>query len=149
MVQTEPGECISQVVLRSPLRQYFIDKVKAPLRKVIILIAKRIPNVTKENTRYRNTYTLIDIFDRFFEHERNAGREGMFRAVFKIFLFEIEHDVYYRDRFNWFLEEIIKVILRGEWEERTNGYPNKPWWIETEPYGGKYSIIRKITTLKE
>lgn len=141
---------LSQVILNAPLRQYFIKKVKAPLMKVLILVANRLPPVTKENTHYKNTHTLIDIFDKFFEHfwRLDPDREKMFRGAFKIFLAEIEHDILYRDPFNWFIEEIIKAILRGDWEERTNGHPIPYWWREKGEYGGKYSIIRILQDKK-
>lgn len=141
-------ELLSYKILRTDLREYIIKRVKDPLRKAIILAAKLIPEITRENTRYRNTHTLIGITGDFYQHEKNPQRLNLFQAAFKIFLFEIEHDTYYRDRFNWFLEEIIKAILRGDWEERTNGHPYKPNWVEESNYGGKYSIMRKLTTLE-
>ena len=173
---------LSYMILRSPLRQFFIEKVKFPLMTVLIAVAKLIPEITKQNTTFKNTHTLIDIFNKFWEHENRPVRKELFQSVFKllklemernllfktkfksllkdviilyelepskeelvaeckIVLFEVEHDVFYRDPFNWFIEEIIKAILRGDWEERTNGHPI---WNETEPYGGKYSIIRTL-----
>ena len=142
MVATE--ELFSYKILRTELRNYVIKRVKAPLRKCLVLVANRLPLLNRENTRFRNTHTLMTIFDKFMEYENNPGREEMFRAAFKLFLMEIEHDVYYRDRFNWFLEEVIKAILRGDWEERTNGHPDLPNWLETGQRGGKYSIMRHI-----
>lgn len=139
-----PPQLLSHWMLKSVMRGYVIKKIKEPLMKILILVAKRLPPVTKENTNFKNTHTLIDIFDRFFELENNHGREEMFRAAFKLFLAEIEHDIYYRDRFNWFIEEIIKAILRGDWEERTNGHPMICWKEKGQytEYGGKYSIIQ-------
>lgn len=131
---------IDHIVLASPLRQFFIRKVKAPLMKVIIMVAKRVPEITKGNTTNVNTHILIDIFEDFFKHEGNSSREKMFRAAFKIFLLEIEHDRYYRDRFNWFIEEIIKSILRHEWQPAIEGNP-RDWLKASLNRGGKYSII--------
>ena len=133
---------LGHVVLASPLRQFFIKKVKAPLMKVLIMVADRIPEITKKNTTNVNTHILIDIFEDFFKHERNTDRDKMFRAAFKIFLLEIEHDRYYRDRFNWFIEEIIKSILRHEWQPAIEGNPHSRNW-QGAPLnrGGKYSII--------
>jgi len=111
MVATE--ELFSFKILRTDLRDYVIKMVKALLMKALILVANRLPAITRENTRFKNTHILMGIIDKFLELENNPGREEMFRAAFKIFLMEIEHDIYYRDRFNWFLEEIIKCYLEG------------------------------------
>ncbi len=147
MVTTQ--ELFSYKILRTDLRGYIIKRVKAPLMKVIVMVANRLPPITRENTRFKNTHTLMGIFDKFLELENNPGREDMFRAAFKLFLMEIEHDIYYRDRFNWFLEEIVKAILRGDWEERTNGQPSAPNWKETGQYGGKYSVLRHLKEVPE
>ena len=134
---------LSHIILKSPLRDYFIKKVKLPLMKALILIGKRIPEVTKENTLSKNAHTFSDIFDKFEKHYKIGGeRLEMFKASRKIFLMEIDHDILYGDPFLWFIEETIKAILRGDIEERTNGHPMMPWWDEEPPYGGKYSIIR-------
>jgi len=133
---------IGHVVLASPLRQFFIKKVKAPLMKVLVMVAGRVPEITKENTTNINTHIMMNIFEDFFNHECNDGREAMFRAAFKIFLLEIEHDRYYRDRFNWFIEEIIKSILRHEWQPAIEGNPPLQHWRGAPlNRGGKYSII--------
>ena len=137
-------DLLSYKILRTELREYVIKRVKDPLRRVLVMVANRIPEITKDNTRFKNTHTLIDIFDKFLELQHDDGRKDMFRAAFKIFLMEIEHDVYYRDRFGWFVEELIKAVLRGDFEERTNGQPTAPSWSETGRYGGKYSIIQTI-----
>jgi hypothetical protein len=140
---------LSHVILASPLRRFFIRKVKDPLRKVIVMVARRVPEISKKNTTYIGTHVLIDIFDKFWEHERNPGdRAAMFHAAFKMFLLEIEHDKYYRDRFNWFLEEIIKSILRGEWQPRMEGEPSQ-YWREDGKFGGKYSVISVLQNKKD
>ena len=158
---------LSQIILTAPLRNYFIKKVKRPLMlalakmggrtlerlergenledlplvKVAVAIDKRIPNITKENTTFINTHTLQEIIDEFFEHDgSDTPRSAMFRTAFRILLFEIEHDTYYRDRFNWFIEKIVEAIFRDEWQERTNGSPMQGW-SEPGEHGGKYSII--------
>uniref|UniRef100_A0A6M3JZS2 Uncharacterized protein n=1 Tax=viral metagenome TaxID=1070528 RepID=A0A6M3JZS2_9ZZZZ len=133
---------LSHVVLGSPLRNFFISKVKAPLQKVLIMVAKRIPEITKQNTTYTNTHILIDIIEKF--TRCNTVKPPMFDAAFKVLLLEIEHDKAYRDVFNWFIEEIIKSILRHEWQPPLEGSPEHRFWhgdeVETLR-GGKYSII--------
>lgn len=73
----------------------------------------------------------------------------MFEAVARIGLAEYEHDRFYRDRFQFILEEIIKSILDGDWKPREEGSPKSNLWKEPTPYGGKNSIIYKLNLYGE
>lgn len=95
-------------------RKFFIDKVKKPLMEAIINLAMKYPEPTKENTCIRNTAKLLDIQDKFFEYEDNPGRDALFRALWRMFIVEYEHDGYYRYRLDWILEE----VNRCDWEPR-------------------------------
>ena len=110
-------------------RNYIIEKVKRPFMKVIIFIAKRLPEPTRENTTHPNTHILLDVRDRFFELENNPGRKELFESAFKIFICEYEHDPYYARRFDWLLEEIQK---RGWTPRGTN--PGGVCWREFHDY---------------
>ncbi|KKL25399.1 hypothetical protein LCGC14_2405700 [marine sediment metagenome] len=120
-------------------REYFIKMVKLPLRKVLILMGKRIPDITKENTEYNGTHALIDIFEKLSLY--TDVKQSMFRGAEKIFLMEMEHDGFYRNYFLLFIEEIIKKILAGEFPARRDENPLRPHWNTITPKGGKYSII--------
>lgn len=102
-------------------RQYFVDKVKAPLMKALVILAGRYPEPTKENTDKHNTHVLLDIWDEFFKHEDNPGRDGLFKAIRKITIAEYEHDGYYSQRIDWFLKKLAQAYVDGEWE------PPKSW----------------------
>lgn len=117
---------LKHTMLRPPLRQFVIDRVKDPLRRVIVSVGKKIPVPTKENTAHPNSHILIDIRDKFFEYEDNPKREDMFRAALNMLIVEYEHDVYYRDRFNWFIEEIGK----RKWKPRRIKEPHPCYWKE-------------------
>ena len=153
-------------MLKPPLREFVIDKIKAPLQKVIEgavsltqvtsglleasgLMKEKFGEITRQNTINKTTHALIDISNRFFQHERNPKREKMFSAAFEVFIAQIEHDIYYKDRFGWIIEEIIMAILNDNWEERTNGQPDSSHWNEDPPYGGKHSIISKLKRHRE
>ena len=138
---------LSSWMLTFPFRDYVINKIKAPLMKVLIMVAGRLPEVTKENTTYDGTHVLMDIFDKFFTYTNT--REQMFRAAFKIFLAEIEHDIFYRDALQIFIEEIIKKILAGKWPARRDEEPMPYYWSNKTPKGGKYSIISILQNKKE
>jgi len=119
------------------MRQYIIHKVKKPLMKAIITLVKRYPNPTRENCSYPNTHILFDIWDKFSEYEDNSGRKALFDAAFKFLIVEYEHDPYYRYRFDWMLEEIVK---RG-WLPR----PTQPMSHWKEPGRAGISEVFPLT----
>ena len=123
-------------------RQYVI-KHKDIFMKAITAYASILPEVTRENTELPNTHILIDKRDKFFTHERNIGRKPLMEAVWKVLLSEYEHDIYYRNRFDWLLEE----LANSGWKPRSCDHPTNEHWTEPEPYGGGYLI--KDETLKQ
>ncbi len=135
---------VKHIILHNPLRQYFIEVVKAPLLKAIIALSNKFPEPTESNTDDAIAHAILDIQDKFFSYESNAGRKELFEAAFKIFIAEIEHDDYYRFRLDWILEEMIKKILDGKWESLPLNAMRKFCWNEPEPYGGENSIIYKM-----
>jgi len=50
-------------------------------------------------------------------------REELFRAEWKYFIAEYEHDTHYRFLFDWLLEEIAK----SDWKPRPYGQPDTYW----------------------
>ena len=121
-------------ILRGEMRDYFIDKVKSPLMKAIVIIGNRFPEPTRENVLHPNSQRLLDIQDKFFEYENNSGRKALFKAAFRIMIAVYEHDPYYHYRFDWFLE----MISKSGWKVRSYGHP-VTHWKEPAPYGGGIS----------
>ena len=111
-------------------RQYFADKVKAPLLAKIINLANKYPEPTYENVRKQNSHVLLDIVEEFFKYEDNPVREPLFRAIFRIFIAEYEHDGYYSNRIDWLLERLFKVFQGGGWQLSKPWHPTNCW---TEP----------------
>lgn len=117
-------------------RQYYINKVKTPLMRVIIKLCMRYPVPTKENCKWPNAHALIDVWCEFFQYEDNPahpdpekhpdfGREALFRAIERITICEYEHDHYYRDRMDWFVEKLVEKYLSGEWHPRMPIRPDR------------------------
>lgn len=129
---------LNHTMLRGNLREYVIRHVKDPLRKILIAIAKRLPEPTKVNTLQPNSHVLLDIRDEFFKHENNPahpegkfpGREEMFWAAWKIFICEYDHDPYYKYRFDWVIEQIVKAREEGTWTPLPEGRPRGATWIQ-------------------
>lgn len=131
MISRQPwakADTLANDILRKR-RGYFIDKVKRPLMKALIILAKRYPEPTRENCKKWNTHTLLDIWDEFFEYEDNPGRNGLFQAIRKLTVGEYEHDSYYAQRMDWFLERLFERYQSGEWKPLE---PHNPagCWVE-------------------
>ena len=82
MVATQ--ELISYQTLRTPLRNDFIKRVLDPLRKCLMLVGGRF-DVNRKNVQFKNTLTLMGIFDKLLELENNPQRKPMFEGAIKIF----------------------------------------------------------------
>jgi hypothetical protein len=125
---------LTSYVLRDR-HDFVIDFIKSPLRKHIIRIANRLPfGVTKDNASLPNTYRILDTGEWFFSQlKRNKNTElymigkeraDMFRAIFKLVAFVIEHDPWMRfiaNRVFWHLIEI-------GWDFDTNPQIHHKYW---------------------
>ncbi len=130
-----------------------INQIKAPLNKAIISAASKFANqfgdVTKLNTCSPTTHSLIDIRDKFLSYDSNGGRRKLFEAIINLGIAVFENSNYYRFRFDWAVEEIVKSILEGKWESRPLNAMEKFCWSEPEPNGGEYSIVYKMIQHKD
>ena len=89
----------------------------------IVAIAKRWPEPTRESCIREGSQKLLDIQEKFFQHQViTTGRGRMFQAAFKIFICMYESDVYYRQRFDWIMEE----LLNSGWDTKGRN-PSKSW----------------------
>jgi len=96
-------------MVRGDLGRLVVEKIKNPLRKLLIITSKRLPELTKENLLHPNSHILMKIKADFLVRDKSeGGRHEMFDAALKLLIAEYEHDPYYRDRFDWFLNEIKK-----------------------------------------
>jgi hypothetical protein len=111
---------ITHWMLRGKYRQYVIDKIKKPLMKALVILAKRYPYPTKENTLFPNTHVLIDLRDEFLSHCQNPPRKTLFEAIWRVFICEYEHDPYYHFRIDWVID---KIRESKTWKEN----PRKTW----------------------
>jgi len=121
------------------LRQYVVEKIKAPLLKAICVLGLRYPEPTIENTSHPNTKILMEVRDKFLEYEQNKARRGMFEALWRMLICEYEHDSYYRHRIDWVVEQIVNRA--SEWQPRPLLHPMH-FWEEPRPFGGGHSIIK-------
>lgn len=120
---------VDQTILAQPLRNYFIQKVKKPLMKALVVLSRRYPQPTKENTGNIISHSILEIFQEF--HERNSARPDMMRGAERVFVDEVEHDRVYYDMFNWILEQVILKILEGKWGLRNN---KMLYWKEPDSF---------------
>lgn len=137
-----------------------MEKVKAPLQKaletgkslsqvmkVIKIVTDRMPLLTKKNMMCKKTALMELIEARFFKYSPN--KPEMFRGLFKVLKFELEHDGWYQGAYDFLLEQHIMMILTGEWPARWENIPFPVLWNEPKPYGGKYTITYAIQQNRE
>jgi len=111
-------------------REYFIEKVNAPLYKAIEILGNRYPEPTMENLGHPNSKRLLEIFNKYLEYEGNNRLLVLGKALFRIIIAKHEHSPNFRDRISWFFE---MVGLSG-WKPRSYNHPVN-LWNEPKPYG--------------
>lgn len=117
-------------------------KVKATLRGVTSIL--ELPDLTEENSITQNSRIELRIIDKFFSYLNMPNRHPLFKVLSKLYVVVCGHDGAYSSIKDYLIEEIIKVILSGEWKPRPSGWPLEKWWNEAPPYGGKQSIVYKL-----
>lgn len=125
-------------------RQYFIEKVKAPLQKAIeklgsransywvrllvvfeiLRLIRKYPEPTRENTVFNNSHIYIDIANDFKKWHRNPGRQALIDAGLRLLIDTVEHDGYYDFLFSVFISE----CLRRGWKPEERGFPMWRYW---------------------
>ena len=110
------------------------------------MIAKRIPEITKENTNYRNGYAMMTVIERFMRYPIVINRMQVIRDFLKIFLYKLCIDLFYSDCFWLFTEEVIKAILRREILPRNE--PLEEYFSNQTPKG-EDSIIAILQNKKK
>lgn len=112
-------------------REYYRDKVNAPLLKAITILGNRYPEPTMENVLHPNSKLLVEIAEKYRKFEGNDRVAKLVSAILRIAINKIEHSPNYRDRFSWFIEELKK----SDWKPRSYNHPEHDW-NEPKPYGG-------------
>lgn len=112
-------------------RDYYIDKVNAPLLKAIVFLASRFPEPAMENVVHPNAKRLLEVQQKYLQYEANPRLQVIVKAVLRIVIAKLDHSPNYRDRISWFVEEVPKG-----WKARSLNHPVNDW-NESKPYGGR------------
>ena len=139
MVQIDKSDTLGRWALVRA-RQFVITH-KSIFEKAIIAFASIMPDYTRDNCVETNSLILFDIRDKFFQYYTNDSKMRLFKAAWKIAIFENEHDPHYRDViFGWILEELVEAVMDGRWQSRLAGHPSGHWEEPRTPQGafGKY-----------
>ena len=133
---------IRDVILKDK-RQYFIEKVQAPLLKAIVTLALRYPEPTNDNVLHPNAKVWLMVWDKFLAMEDNLGRLPLFEGIKRIFIGKsIEVDPYYRDRIQVILELWLDEVLAGNWKPRSADCPSDCWKVDTNIRGKGYEFLK-------
>ena len=112
-------------------RQFYIDKVNAPLYKAISILGYRYPEPTLDNVLHPNSKRLVGILEQYNLFEGNSRIKFIINAVARVVINKLEHSPNWRDRIGFFAEE----LRAGEWKSRSLNHPQHDW-NEPKPYGG-------------
>lgn len=115
--------------INSDERAHFI-KVNNSLLFVVCKLANLFPKPTMDNLQHPNSKRLLGIAERYEKYEGNARVKRIVTAVLRILISKIEHSPNYRDRFSWFIEE----LMASGWKPRSYNHPVNAW-NEPKPYG--------------
>ena len=118
--------------INSNRRQYFIDRVNAPLLKAVTILGNRYPEPLAGNVLHPNSKRLVEILDKYIAFEGNSRVKQIVLAVARIVIDKLEHSPNYRDRISFFAEE----LRGGDWKPRSYNHPQHDW-NEPKPYGGR------------
>ncbi len=112
-------------------RQFYIDKVNAPLLKAITILGNRYPDPHNYMVLHPNSKRLIEIWDKYLQFEGNDRIRQVISAAVRIVVDKMEHSPNYRDRGSFLVEE----LRAGDWKNRSYNHPQHDW-KEPKPYGG-------------
>jgi len=116
-------------IVNSDERDKYI-KVNGALLKAVTILGNRFPEPTLDNVTLPNTKRLIGIHEKYLKFEGNSRVKKLVSAILRILINKIEHSANYRDRFSWFVEELIN----SDWKLRSYNHPERDW-NEPKPYG--------------
>ena len=104
----------------------------------IVRAIQRYPKPTRKNCKNPNTLVLLDLVEWFLSNEDNPphpdpeacpyfGRYQLFEAFFTGLLAEHEHDNYYTQRADKFLEKWYEYRISGKWIPAPAWSPMECW----------------------
>jgi len=109
--------------------KFITDKMNKPLVYFLEHLFDRLPEPTKENTKWPLCRALIDIRDEFFKHEHNKIRAKVERAIFNIIIVKLNYDPYYHKRIAWVLRKLIEVLVPNpDYLYQANWLKSDQWW---------------------
>ena len=83
-----------------------------------------------DNLQHPNSRRLLEIAQKYEQYEDYGRVKQIVMVVLRILIAKIEHSPNYRDRFSWFVEQLM---LSG-WKQRSYNHPVNGW-KEEKPYG--------------
>ena len=113
-------------------RDFYIEKVNAPLLKAITILGNRFPEPTIDNVLHPNARRLIEIKEKYAQFEGDNRVKQIVMAVLRVVISKLEHSPNWRDRIGFLADE----LRDGEWKPRSYNHPEHEW-NEPKPYGGR------------
>ena len=148
----DPEQLLVNQMLTFPLRQFVIDKIKAPIMNKLIHLAKLYPESTPKNCKHPNSHVWLRIWNKFLAMEGRPsvitniftqGRWALYNAIRRAFIAEHEHDDYHRDRMQVIFELWLEEVLAGNWKPRSFDHPRENWNADPNVRGIGYEFLKE------
>ena len=94
-------------------QEFMVNQVNVPLLNLFSFVMDNMPEPTKENTFHKNSHTLIDLRDWFFQHiTLGTTRTRALRGMINYFIAKYDHDEPYRLP----LDKLLYRLKGIDWE---------------------------------
>ena len=77
----------------------------------IVHLCLMYPEPTRRNLVHHNAKVLLVISEEFFSQGLDRGEHKFWKAIWALLIDENEHDSYYGNRFEWLVEELLKLSV--------------------------------------
>ena len=124
--KVEGGE--TTIFTRGRVNRVIVEVIKSPLMGLLNLFAEKVPEPTKDNTRWKNSDILVELRDKFFELDNLPNRDKALRAIWNFVIILYDYDPIYQQRMDWLVEQFFKRYK--DWEPREPRRPRPPDWRE-------------------
>ena len=111
---------------------YFVEKVKLPMRMTVINLAKLFPEPKWDNLEQPSSQVLLEAMGKYQERELlqdgDYGRRAMMIAAFRILIAIYDHDPFYRVRLRWLVDYLTEASKTTRWNIDEDVIPEPHYW---------------------
>ncbi len=93
------------------IRRFILSKLDKPIEKLFRMIARELPEPTKESTNKYNTHILIDMRDVVLKKIEGTSRYEAIKGLWNTLIVKYDGSDYYAD----LIDEILLLWIQTDW----------------------------------